>query len=257
MFSGTNFIFDKVPSETYNLYLVDFGENSKEDMFGVTYEIEEEKIKRNPVPYFYGIEQTPTLQFKMTVASEKELDRYDRHAISKWLFKKDYKYLQIDQEDIGNVYYRCIFLNPQKIQFGNCAYALQFDVKCDAPWAWSEEHVYEYTLSSSTTNIEFRNLSNYNDYLYPEIEFTLSITDTNFSITNSSDNSRIFEFTELNPSEIIYVNNQRKQVVSSEDTNRLCNFVDKKWFRLVPGTNQLIVSGKGSLEIRLRYPILI
>lgn len=254
-FQGFNFIFNDVQSERYNLKIGYFDGGGKTDSsFGSNVEIIEEKIRRVSVPFFYGTEITPPLTFDMVVFSEQELDAYDRQAIGQWLFgKQEYKYLQIEQKDLEGVYFRCILMNPETIYIGNGAYGKKFTVRCDAPWGWSDEKVDSYTITTPNQVINYTNLSDADEYLYPLVTYTLGISTTTCSVINLSDSSREFKFTSVSGNEVLTVDNQRQIITSSLGSNRLSNF-NLKWLRLVPGLNQLRVTGNGTFTIRTRFP---
>lgn len=255
-FQACDFIYDGVPSEKYNLKIGYFTEGVIDYSSGANVEIIEDKVRRNPVPYFYGTEITPPLSFEMTIFSEEELDSYDRQAINQWLFgRQEYKYLQIDQKDLEGTFFKCLLLDPKTTYIGNVAYAQKFTVRCNAPWGWSDEKNDTYSLTSSPTSINYINFSDNDQYLYPDVSFTTDISTTSFSITNNSDNGRIFSFTGISGSETINVTGG-KIITSSTSNNRLNNF-NLKWFRLTTGLNQLSVSGKGSLTITSRFPMKV
>ena len=71
------------------------------------------------------------------------------------------------------------------------------------------------------------------------------------TITNRSDNNRVFSFTGLSPSEILTVDNSLQQISSSTDLKRMSNF-NKKFFRLIPGINTIRFKGNVS-SIAMTY----
>ena len=67
-FFGRTFIFNDVPSETYGLYLGQSGSSGEDtNAAGTDVSLLTQKIYRRPVPLFYGAEQTPVLQFPMSM----------------------------------------------------------------------------------------------------------------------------------------------------------------------------------------------
>jgi hypothetical protein len=257
-FFGSNFIYDNITSESFNLkigYLNSGG--TQESTSGSNIKIISDKVRRKPKPYFYGVEIEPVLEFDMFVYSEVALDIYDLSAINKWLYgRQQYKWLQVQQENgMEGIWYNCFLTNPQDIYIGNLPYCKKFTVVCDAPWAWTDEFTYNYTITTPNQSIIFNNLSDCaDDYLYPYVSFTISSTTTNFSIKNNSDNGREFKFTNISGNETITVNNELQIITSSTLNNRLNNF-NLKWLRLVSGNNSLIVNGNcPSLIFKMRFP---
>ena len=91
---------------------------------------------------------------------------------------------------------------------------------------------------------------------YPEVEFELIDTATGITLKNLTDGGREFVFSTLNTTETVYVNNQRKQIISDTNLYRYSKF-NKNWFRLVYGINQIRVTGKCILKVRSQFPIII
>jgi len=254
MFYGLDFIYNGIPSDTFGLKIVEFGSSGeREDMTAVSYSVEEEKVRRKPVPYFFGVEQNDKLKFSMTIARQEALDRYDNGVITKWLFNKQYNELKVIQPDLNGVYYRCILTNPKKVQYGNLAYAISFDVECNAPYGFTEEITDTYNITTSAT-INHYSPSCSNDYLYPKLEITVGSTTTNFSIINTSDANREFKFTSIAPSQVITVTNDLG-IITSTGSASLTQF-NKKWFRILPEYNVLTVTGSATLKIIARYPLI-
>ena len=253
MFYGLDFIYNGIPSDNFGLKVVNFDSGQMDDMTAVSYDIEEQKVRRRPVPYFFGVEQNEKLKFTLTIAREEILDRYDKSVINKWLFNKQYNDLKIIQPDLNGVVYRCILTNPQQTQFGNLAYALKFDVICDAPYGYTEEITNTYSITGTQTISHYSPSAN-RDYLYPKLIITLGSTTTSFSITNTTDNNRIFSFSGVGASQTITVNNDLG-IITATGNASMSNF-NKKWFRLLPEYNSLSISGSATVQIIAKYPII-
>jgi phage-related protein len=80
------------------------------------------------------------------------------------------------------------------------------------------------------------------NYLNPTLVITMNTFGGTFSITNNSDAGRISSFTGLSAGEIITVNSSLQTLSSSLGVKRLSNF-NKKFFRLSPGVNNLVIQG--------------
>lgn len=245
-FWGSTFVFDGVPSETHSLYIAS-PDGGDVDVTGASdVELYTEKVFRKPRVYLLGVEQSPVLSFEVSFNSPREITSVDQGIIQAWLFgHSQYKKLQIVQSDIQEVYYNCFLRNPRIHKVGNIVRGFKATVECDAPWGWTFEKTKTYTYSSGgsiNSDIVFNNISNDNGYLYPSVSFTMNTFGGDFSITNSSDNSRIFTFSELSASETITVDNERNVITSSLGLNRLSNF-NKKWFRMIRGINLINFSG--------------
>lgn len=257
MFKGIEFQYDGKSSSDFSLKIVKFSQSGLDtDSIGVPLEIEESKIKRNAKPFFYGVETTPKLSFKLELAYmpnenvQTYIPRGVMGSISKWLFKREYKELKIIDADYSNIIYNCMFQNPKQIEVGNVAYGIEVDVICDRPYGFRRQNISKTIVGSSTFNI--KNLGFDNDYIYPEIEFT---TSNSFSIKNNTDNNNTFAFTGLGTNETIYVNNERQEIISSTGLNRNSNF-NSNWFRLTPDYyNNITIIGSGAVEFRIEFPM--
>lgn len=250
-FYATEFVFDNVPCEKYNLFLANFDSGVIENNFGGDIEIIEEKTRNKN--YFYGVKQSGNLTFPITMMSEAPLDYYDVSAIGQLLFNRlEYKYLQIVQPDLEGVFFRCMLINPKKISIGNQVYGFKCDVYCSEGHVWSDEFTYQYNIITPNQSIVFINLSDIEGYIYPKINFTTSSTTTSFSIKNINDNDRVFSFTGINSSENLIIDNELKIITSSTGQNRLQKF-NLNWFRTVSGNNNLVINGNGTLKIICRF----
>lgn len=258
MFKALEFQYDGKSSNDFGLKIVNFsgGGGVGTDNIGIPLSIEEQKIKRNPKPFFYGVEVTPKLSFKIQLAylpsnglDGSLLPRQTLGAISKWLFKREYKEFKIIDTDYSNIIYNCMFQNPKQIEVGNSPYGLELDVICDRPYGFRRQTITKVVNTSLTFNIQ--NIGFDNDFIYPEIEFT---TSGSISIKNNTDNNT-FTFTGLGVNETVYVNNQRQEIISSTGLNRNSNF-NFKWFRLTPDYyNNITITGTGTVIFRIEFPL--
>lgn len=260
MFKVTDFTYDGKSSTDIGLKIVNFDSGGMgTDNIGIPFDIEESKIKRNPIPLFYGVEVTPKLSFKLQMAYLPEgiygqnlITRQTMGAISKWLYKYSYKPFKILDTDYTNITYNCMFQNPKQIEIGNIPYGIEVDVICDRPYGFYSQTITKTVSGSLTFNIQ--NLGFDNAYIYPKVEFTTSSTSNAMSITNNTD-SKTMAFTGLNTSETIYVDCSRQQIISSTGLNRNANsnFV---WFRITPDYyNNITITGTGTVTFRIEFPM--
>jgi len=241
-FWGSTFVFDSVPSETYNLYIAGMGDsydNASNDI-----EIKTESIWRRPVVYTYGTQQSPVLQFGISFRTPVELTAPNSQLVQSWLFgKNEYKKLQIMQNDMQDMHFNCFLTSPQIVRVGNLIIGFDATAVCDAPWGWTFPKTYTYNYSGSViATLNHQNQSDYTGYTYPQMTFTMNLYGGDLSIANASDNDREFSITDLDPNEIITIDNDLQILSSSGTTRRLSNF-NKNWLRFVRGLNVLTVTG--------------
>jgi hypothetical protein len=108
------------------------------------------------------------------------------------------------------------------------------------------------TITGSGT-IVINNLSNAFQYYQPEIEITVN-SGTSVSFTNTTDDNRVTSFSGLTTGEVLYVNNEKKQLISSTSNYRYDGF-NKNWLRLVQGVNTISVTGNATIMFRTQFPV--
>lgn len=256
MFTNTTFEFDGQKSTDYGLLLVNLETGVRNAPFGIGRSIIEEKIPNKPTPYFYGLNEDP-LVFTVTLVREEEWDIDTRLGVSRWLFQDKYKPF-ISTDNVG-VVYNCMAVDrPEKILVGNVPRLIEITFRCDAPWAWSPTYVSQYDLSNNNTItiLNIANQSNINKYYRPEIQFK-TIEAGDVTLKNLSDGGREFKFTGLSANETIYTNNELRQLETDiPSVYRLNNF-NRNWFRLNYGINQIQVTGKILLTLKMKFPIAV
>lgn len=243
-FWARTFVFDGIPSETYNLFLISEDANGVLENTGSnSVDLFTQEVYRRPVPYFFGTQQTPVLEFSLNFASLKPIDAGIQRKIQKWLFgHSQYKKLQVMQCDMDDVYFNCILSNPKAITVGNFAYMFRCTVTCDAPWAWGNWHTTSFGPIVDSQIIEYENTSDNNFYTFPLIEVVLSNTGASFSITNITDNNSFTSFSSLLQNETITIDSDRSIIKSSTGLRRFSNFKGNMP-RLLPGFNKLQIDG--------------
>jgi hypothetical protein len=260
-FSSKTFIWNDDPSENYGLYVANFDTSMITTTSGSDVEILEQTIYRNPKPYFFGVSQTPKLEFDFTVVSTNPISAIDRNLIEKWLLGNiNYGKLQFCQCDMDDLYYNVILTKTKNIYIGNLNYGFVLHAIADSPWAWKIPVTTTYTYAGETvidTDIDYYNMSANNDYTYPIVEFDLNLVGTSFTLTNKTDLNRVFSFTNMSANEHVIVDCDKKTIVSSTGLYRLSHF-NNNFFRLLPGKNSLhVLSGIGIFAMTVQDAVKI
>ena len=252
MFYGRTFIFDGVPSENYNLQIFDFDERgSSNSPAGSESTIYQTWLYRKPKPYFYGKSFETPLEFDLTIGSLDPITGFDRGLIEKWLLgRHTYLQLQICQDDIADIILNVIFTSAENIYVGNVQRGMILHAQCDAPYGFTEEKTLSYVFGDGTIqnlSFNFDNQSDDTGYLYPVITFKTNDIGNSIKLINHTDSERVLEFggdeySPLVPNETIIVDNYLQTITSDSGLNRLANF-NKKWFRLMSGSNSLNLYG--------------
>jgi hypothetical protein len=260
-FYANSITYAGIPSEFFNLYLGGFNDSgdsstaTSSDIVPLT-----QKLFRRPVPIFWGSEQTPVLQFPMSLYSPEEITAPNFSKISQWLFgQMNCQELRICQPDMMETFFRCFLTAPQIVRTGNIITGTTFTVTCDSPWGYLQPVTLEYDYSAndgyiiSDDIVLFNNTAN-NFYTYPtELIITANIFGGNISIINSSDNDREFSMS-LSANEIVTINCDTQVITSDVTTYPIANLTNKKFLRLLPGYNYLTLLGNIS-NLSITFPI--
>ena len=254
--TNTTFIFDGISSTDMGLYIVRINGGEFNSPYISSQDIVEQETYDRHVPHFFKTRKRP-LEFELTFTiGDEPFTPEIKYKLARWLIHEEYKEFQTT-DDLTKIYNVIAISDVDFISFGTHQGYFTIRFRCDAPWAWTRRYLSNYDLSAITapTIISMDNLSNIAKYYYPEIEFTLKDTNTGIQLRNLSDGGRIFKFEGLTAGETIYINNERKSIISDiPATYRLSNF-NKGWFRLTYGKNNIEVTGKCMLQTRMKFPI--
>ena len=244
-FYGRDFIFNDIPSEIYGL-IISSADSNETSNGSNDVQLRTQQLFRRPKPFFYGVTQTPTLEFKAEISTtEDNLSEEDSELIQRWLFgQQNYKKLQIVQPDMENFYFMCFLKNPQIKRAGNLIRGYTFDVVCDSPFAYAPAKTSSYITSGATRSYTLYNESEDNFYTYPTVTFTMLGGGGSVYIINSTDGSRVLRFNGLSTGEVLTINNDLQIITSSTGLRRLSSAASPiQFFRMVPGINNITISG--------------
>jgi hypothetical protein len=253
-FYARDFIYDSIPSENFNLVILNFDTGGTEDSSpGAETTIYKDWIYRKPKPYFYGRSNITPRTMTLTVGAKDPLTGLDRSAIDRWLLNRStYKKFQVCQDDIYPFYWNVLFTSSQIKYVGNVQRGITLVGECDSAFATSFPKYVKYNFGGNLIkDFDFPLYVDSDDdnYIYPKVTFTLNSIGNSLSLKNYTDANREFLFSNLQPNETIVVDNYLRTVVSSTGLLRLNDF-NLQWFRLLRGINNLhLNSGIGTLEI--------
>lgn len=256
-FYAKTFIYNDVPSELYSMVI---SSNSGDETTNASpnLNIITQEIFRRPKPYFYGVQQTPVLEFPVSIrTTEVEITAEDAALTQKWLFgQMNYKKLRIVQPDMEDIYFNCFLVDPQIVRVGNMIRGFDAKVICDSPFAYGMTKTATYTTNfASDQTFTIYNSSENLYYTYPTISFTITnAANRRFTIKNTSDNNRIMEFTNLQINETITIDNDLQIVTSSTGLKRISNMSSPiNFFRLLSGVNNIVVVSGGITNFTMSY----
>lgn len=250
-FYGSSFIFDGKSCEDFDLMMYAFNDDGlSEDNEVVSVSIVDEVVGNRWRPYFYGVSRENKLAFEIVfgvnqdrIDKEEHLTRPEIAEISAWIAgHRQYKWLEIEQEDMSYLRYRCIITNLSVVEYGQVPWAFKALVSCDSEFAYTYPREYSYDIDGVHT-IKLANESSMDDYYYPVVIYT-PINGGDFEIVNETDNGRVFRFTDIPSSiETLTVDNENGIISSNLDINMYPCF-NFKFFRLKRGQNTLRVTGQ-------------
>lgn len=260
-FWGHKFLFNSIPCETFDLMMYDIGENTQgEGTFAHTVTIRDEVVGKRWRPFFYGATYETRQEFNMVFGVNQErldagqyLDRYEVDTIGSWLAGHDkYMWLEIEQDDMEYVRYRCVVTNLAIVSYGNIPWAIRATVTCDSPYAYLYPQRFKYEVNGSL-EFTFYNESSHNGFYCPKTEIFISSGDS-FSITNLTDGGKTFALSGLPQISHIYVDHDTGVITSDTDVN-LYPYFNFVFLRMKRGYNTLRVNGNGTLVICCEFPI--
>ena len=253
---NTGFTFNGIHSDAMGVSLVRLDSNLITVPYVAGKDILETHPNKSLYPYFFGVKHQP-LQFTITIASEdNDMDATKLYNLAQWLFKEEYKEF-ISDDNTDKVYYVIATNQADFMTNGFDGGYIEIQLRCRDGFGWtvSEEEVFDLTAIASTP-IVMNNGSNISEYFYPEIEIELTGSNTAFELINTTDNNNSFAFTGLEELETIYVDNQKRIILTSvgDSVNRFNKF-NLNWFRLRQGNNTITVNGECIITYKKHFPV--
>lgn len=252
MFNSYEFTYAGESSFSYGLMIYDFGGKGQSEVsFGNKASLFELRTNNRIQPIHFGVNYHKTpLEFKLVFGAEDPLDRYDLERISSWLTgNQTYEWLTIDQPDLNHVRFRCLITSLTPLTHGWLPVAFEATILCDCPYAYGFEFEEDFVMSDSTT-VLFRNDSSVKEYLKPTLYIDMSHGASELTIVNRSDNDREFKMTGLPSGIQIVVDNNNGIIYTVGSDYNLYDGFNMNFFRLVPGDNELEITGHGTLTIK-------
>lgn len=206
--------------------------------------------------FHYKKKSTP-LQFSITLIKSDGtyFDSNEERAIKKWLVKENRDWLQIDQDDLSDVYFYCHLINPRKVNVGAETCGIEFQVVCDSGHAWSGLKKKPYTTSSGSLTFNFNSIVDFDDYiLYPTLIITPNLNGL-VKIKNNTTNQTI-EISNCVTTEIITLECGTDKIKSSSGRAIVSDW-NKNIISIYEGNNNFTMTGNFSMQIQYRLPIRI
>jgi len=250
---GMNFVYDGVSSDIYDVIMVDFESptpSNDEETSLLT-----GKSTSGDRWDLYGVEYASPLTSSITIINNDStyIDTEKQVALKKWLCKNRYGWFQVEQEDMADIYYRCIFNNPKIYNLGRRNAGLIFTMTCDAPYAWSAEFNRKFSVLESTGTFTFNHTSDFDEYILRPVVTITSNTNGSIEIINTSDHSRTVKVDNCVVGEVITIDGLNDKI-SSSNGRVVINSWNKNFLELIEGKNNLSIKGKCSVNLSYRLP---
>ncbi|MBO5970224.1 MAG: hypothetical protein J6S14_17225 [Clostridia bacterium] len=250
-FQAEHILYDGISSERFGLTL--FNENGGlEETGGTSFSILRSSLRGGQEFVYMGKEDADPIPMELSLISDTVLDSAMQGAIHKWLIgHSGYKELRIMQADMTTLRIGCIFHELKYLQVGNDTVGVVAIGECNSRYYRGNDIA--SSASGASGSFTIRNLSDINEYIYPEVRITMPSGGGNFSLVNETDNGRESVFTSLSGEEQITLYNFRQIIESSSGIRRLSAF-NKKWVRILPGVNNFsfaFTGGAGRIEITM------
>jgi phage-related protein len=262
-FLGTEFIFDGTSSYEYGLCLYSRIDNVSQDntSWASTVKMFEDRPYRRYRSYCYGGSVQDSLEFKLVFgvsedrkATFGEYDHWEMQKIASWLTgHRDYRWLEIVQDDLSRVRYHCYITDLQAVEVGGRHWGFTCKVTCDSPYGYLAPEKFTYTVDGMATVI-LHSRSSCNDPYSPIVQIKQS-GGTTFSIKNVTDKNREFILNGIPTNSGNILLDSSHGVLACDAGLNLYPYCNFKFPRLLRGDNELILTGTGIYTVTCEFPV--
>ncbi|MDR2277387.1 MAG: phage tail family protein [Vagococcus sp.] len=203
----------------------------------------------------HGIEKSEPLKFKLTLIKSDGtyFDAYEERAIKKWLCKKKRHWLHVDQDDLADVCYYCILINPQKVNVGLMSAGISFDVICDSNHAWTGIRKQRKLSSDKSFNFIFN--SDFDEDILAPIFTITPLSNGNIKIRNKTNNEEI-TINNCKTTETITIDCENEIIVSSSGRVLMSDW-NKRFLQIIEGLNVIELTGDFILDMEYRLAVRV
>lgn len=262
-FYGTEFIFDGISSFEFGLCLYSSFDNASQGNteFAANVDMKEDRPFRRSSSYCYGGSLDDSLEFTLVFGVSEErkanhgpYDRVEMQKIASWLTgHRDYKWLQIVQDDLTPVRYRCYLTDLQAVEVRGMHWGFQCEVHCDGPYGYLQPRRFVYEVDGSRT-VVLHSDSSANDPYYPSLTIEPDGC-TDFAVTDQTDSDRAFTLNGVPAGCGTITLDCDHGVLSCESGDNLYPYCNFKFPRLLRGDNQLTLTGTGTFTFTCEFPV--
>lgn len=257
--NDSNILFDSQTSEEHGVMMVysvgSVAKSGGDEKSNIV--LTKNSFKETHDLHYISYDEPLTFSIILVKTDNSYIDSNDERRLNKWLCKPSWKWLQIDQTDLSEIYYYCIINNPEKVDISGYNGAIKYDVTCDCHHAWSRLYKKPYTTVNGTLTVNLNHSFDYDEYiLHPQLIITsLSSIAQTISIKNNTTNETL-SLEECVLNEQITIDCKNDKLSSSTDRVLISKW-NKSGISFIDGNNQLVLTGDFKVEFQYRLPIRI
>jgi len=249
---STKFYFNGTDSESMGVYLIRTQNNMISLPFVPAREIKEEYPTNARQPYHFAVQnQCPTIVMTFSTLTNN-MDADTLKDIATWLLADEYREFY-SEDNSDKIYYLMATGETNFITNANNEGYIEVRYRSKFPYALTTASTPTFTING-TGSFSIDCECNAFEHYFPEVEITVSTTPTTVTFTNTTDSNRFTSIGGLTVGEVVYLNNNKKQMISSL-SNYLYDDFNKNWIRLLYGTNTFDVVGRCTITFRVQYPV--
>ena len=178
-----------------------------------------------------------------------------RNKILNWMVTKEFK--PFISEDTPEVIYYLKCVGVKKEFSHNMTGLLTLTMQPISPYAYTPIIIQKH-MSNDSKIMEFSidNVSNINDFYYPEIEITSLEDNESIEIYNMTYSNAPFIINNLGEKEVVTIDGLFKTVTNNNNESKLtdCN---REWIKLSRGKNFIRVKGSCQIAFKCQFPMII
>lgn len=251
MFNAMYFSLDGIYSGVYGLRIASFDDSGgvEESQF-LTPTLNITKSSRSNRFYYGGRTIDSAPQKIMSIISDRGINDINRREILSWLYKPGFRDLVIHQPDYEGYKFRVAISDINVIYFSALCVGFSMTLNFDSIYGTGKPTIVKATLDGTGKKVKILNKSDLPyQYTMPVVKFTNKVSDGELTIKNNSDTSLMeFQITDLKKNETVTIDNEL-QLISSTANDDILSYFNKRWLRLKPGMNELLITGNGDIEI--------
>lgn len=262
-FYGTEFIFDGTSSFEFGLCLYSSFDNASQGNteFAANVDMKEDRPPRRSSSYCYGGSLEDSLEFTLVFgisetrkANHGPYNRPEMQKIAAWLTgHREYKWLQIIQDDLTAVRYRCYITDLKAVEVSGMHWGFECTVHCDSPYGYLHPKRFTYEVDGSRT-VVLHSDSSANDPYLPVLLIEPN-GGAEFTVKNLTDSNRQFTLNGVPTGCGTITLDCSHGILTCESGINLYPYCNFKFPRLVRGDNRLVLTGTGIFTFTCEFPV--